>query len=69
MRTGLRVNERGIAGSVRSLDVDVGFDNFEAGGYGSTSGRGNASGHAERHKVAPVLEIVCIVRHFVSPFT
>ena len=30
MGTVFRVNERGVAGSVRSLDLDVGFDDFEA---------------------------------------
>jgi hypothetical protein len=33
MGTGLRVNERGIAGSIGSFDLDVSFD-YVNGGFG-----------------------------------
>src|SRR5262245_37310458 len=50
MGTGLRVNERGIAGSVGSLDFDVGFDDVRAGRGGGSC---KARGHGESYKIAP----------------
>jgi len=41
----LRVNEGGVAGSVRSLDLDIGLDDFSAGCRSRSGRRGEASGH------------------------
>jgi hypothetical protein len=46
MGTAFRMNERGIAGSVRSLDVNIGFDNLEACCRSRTRRRGNSGSHA-----------------------
>src|SRR5579863_374994 len=52
MGTGFGVNERGVAGSVRSLDFDVGFDHLEAPCLGRPGGSGKSGGHRECYKVA-----------------
>src|SRR5690349_12656042 len=52
MGAALRMNERGVAGPVRSLDLDVGFDDLN-----SRRARPGCSGHPrgqrESYKVAP----------------
>src|SRR5689334_9106479 len=67
MRTALRVNERGVADSIGSLDVNVGFDDVKSCGRGRSRGDGNSGRHAESDEVAPVLEISGIVCHVRSP--
>ena len=51
MGAALGMNEGGVAGAVRSLDLDIGFDDFEAGG-GSGDGGGEARGYREADEIA-----------------
>ena len=53
MGAGFRVNECGVASSVRSLDLDVGFDDLKARGRGRLYRRGEARAHHEGRKVTP----------------
>jgi hypothetical protein len=52
MGTGLGVNEGGVAGSVGSLDLDIGFD-YIIGCGGRSCGSRKARAHGERYKVTP----------------
>src|SRR5437016_14648904 len=75
MRTGLGMNERGVASSVGSLDLYVGFDHVRVC-RGRRSYRGGKScGHGKGRKVAPreipelriiLLFVILIFRHSSS---
>jgi hypothetical protein len=53
MGTGFRTNECGVACSIRSLDLDVGFGHFKARGGWRLYRRSQARTHQEGCKVAP----------------
>jgi hypothetical protein len=53
MGTGFRTNERGVASSIRSLDLDVILGDFKARGRCRLYRRSQARTHQEGCKVAP----------------
>src|ERR1700693_3594612 len=63
MGTRLGTNECGVASSVRSLDLDVGFDHFKAYGRCRLYRSSEARTHQEGCKVAPCdvskMRVVC----------
>jgi hypothetical protein len=65
------MNERGIAGSVGSLDLNLGLDNFKPRRR-SRAGSSDARRYGQSYKVAPwkvvrIFLIFGIVRHGKSP--
>ena len=67
MRTALRMNERGITGSVGSLDVNVRFDDVLACRRSRTCRRGEARGHPAATKSRLFLRVssaICYLLYF-----